>query len=334
MKKHLLAAAVATAIAAPAMAQNVQLSGRIDTTVGSAKNASGDSTTRVQSGVMTTPQLVFTSSEDLGGGLKAGFVMATEIASDTAASPSFGDRGAEASISGAFGAVAIGKSGGTMLNSTKASGVTGNIGNLSSLISRPANMVSYTLPAMSGFTVKAIYAAGGETKPKVNGQNEISVAYANGPLAVRAARQKMTNVSVAAVTANATYDIYGNGAAAAAAYNDTSITETGGDVNYTMGSIKLNARMLNRKHSTNPTKDFDSYGVGAAFSLGNGLTAAVDYAASDVNNANKDSNVTSASLVKALSKRTDVYAVVASKDYQNTASETARLFAVGIRHNF
>ncbi len=76
MKKHIIAAAVAAAVAAPAMAQNVTVSGLIDVaphtdaknTIGAASIKSSGTT-----GVSgwSTSNIAFTASEDLGGGMKA-----------------------------------------------------------------------------------------------------------------------------------------------------------------------------------------------------------------------------------------------------------------------
>ena len=76
MKKHLIAAAVAAAVAAPAMAQNVTMSGLIDiapqatlkNSVGAA-SVKGSGTSSVSG--WSTSTIAFTASEDLGGGMKA-----------------------------------------------------------------------------------------------------------------------------------------------------------------------------------------------------------------------------------------------------------------------
>ena len=79
MKKHLIAAAVAAAVAVPAMAQNVTLSGYVEAGYQDL-SFSGDATTRTNeelkaftAGPFGSSRLVISGSEDLGGGLKAGF---------------------------------------------------------------------------------------------------------------------------------------------------------------------------------------------------------------------------------------------------------------------
>jgi len=90
MKKNLLAAAVAAAVAVPAMAQNVTLSGRATMEVGQwgasgAANGSADfhNRTRVAD---TGSRIAFGVNEDLGGGLRAGVYCETGINIDNGSS--------------------------------------------------------------------------------------------------------------------------------------------------------------------------------------------------------------------------------------------------------
>ena len=81
MKKHLIAAAVAGALAVPAMAQTT-VYGIMDLAVRSANPDAGDSTTTMVSGSFFTSRLGFRSVEDLGGGMKAGFVLEGKVNAD------------------------------------------------------------------------------------------------------------------------------------------------------------------------------------------------------------------------------------------------------------
>jgi len=105
MKKHIIAVAVAAAVAVPAMAQNVSVYGRLDVGYGSLDNklsaggASGalsiaglapstatapaqhtGSIKSIGYGIDQTAMWGFRGSEDLGGGLKASFTIETGIA--------------------------------------------------------------------------------------------------------------------------------------------------------------------------------------------------------------------------------------------------------------
>jgi len=81
MKKHLIAVAVSAAVSAPAMAQNVTVSGLIDAGYSNAKQSVGtasvsSSATGAGSG-WSTSNIAFTATEDLGGGLKASAVISS-----------------------------------------------------------------------------------------------------------------------------------------------------------------------------------------------------------------------------------------------------------------
>ena len=337
MKKHLIAVAVASTLAAPVMAQNVTLSGRIDASVGRAVNSSDVTTTRVASGLLTTNQIVLQATEDLGGGLKANFISASSFASDDNATFDFGSRGTMVGLSGAFGSVAIGKSTGSMLNSTTTSGVTGNIGNLTLLsnTARPDNAVHYTTPNMSGVTLGLVYSAGAsaqEANPKVEGFTEISGSFTAGALQIRAARAETKNVNQ---TYSASTSIFGT-VSTAATVTDAKVTETGADVNYNMGFARLNARIVTRDldNSGNANNEFTDTGVGVAFPLGNGLTAIADYRDFNSKTDTSDYNVISLGLVKDLSKRTNAYAVYVARDNDTAADKKQSLLAIGLRHNF
>lgn len=89
MKKNLIALAIASAVAVPAMAQNVTLSGRASMewggwrATGSTAGAASDFQNR-QRVADTASRIAFGVTEDLGGGLRAGVYCETGINIDTA----------------------------------------------------------------------------------------------------------------------------------------------------------------------------------------------------------------------------------------------------------
>lgn len=109
-------AGAAVATAAPAMAQtNVTVTGLVDVYAGKMRSA-GDARSRsvVNSGGMTTSWFGFKGSEDLGGGLKANFLLTSFFQADTGTQGRFpGDtlwsRDANVGLSGGFGAVSLGR---------------------------------------------------------------------------------------------------------------------------------------------------------------------------------------------------------------------------------
>jgi len=115
MKKTIVAAAVAGVLSAGAFAQNVTLAGLVDAYVGSIQYSGDKRTTKVESGGMTTSWWGMEGSEDLGGGLKAGFNIKGFFRGDSGAFGRFGgnenffSRDANVSLSGGFGKVTVGR---------------------------------------------------------------------------------------------------------------------------------------------------------------------------------------------------------------------------------
>jgi predicted porin len=365
MKKHLIAAAVAAAVAVPAMAQ-VTISGRVDASIGYATNEKDNSETRINSSLLTTSQLVITGSEDLGGGLKANMVVQSQLAPDTGTF-SWGNRGFTVGLSGAFGAVTIGKDTGSAMDQIGTSATVNNLGNYSVTNNRLSNTISYTTPSMQGFTGRVLYSGGGDddinakiadgslseldfnlgADARRNKQTELSVAYSNGPLLVRAAHA--TNKNVVRLKADGSVNAFGT-EASAAKYGDRKadkIVEYGIQANYNFGVALVNARYINRdvtgSSGTSGTdyQDESATGLGVSVPLGNGLTANADYLRINSVNNEKDINVSSATLVKELSKRTNVYGAYSLRNLKinTTGGSTAKpedesIFAVGVRHSF
>jgi len=120
MKKHLIAAALASAFAVPALAQNVTIGGYVETGIADSKAGDAPSTSRLTDSIFGSSRVVISGSEDLGGGLKAGFRLESSVATSTGRfggaqstsvndSTGYFDRGAEINLSGAFGMVRLGK---------------------------------------------------------------------------------------------------------------------------------------------------------------------------------------------------------------------------------
>ena len=118
MSKTLKITALAAALlcVAGANAQSeVKVSGLIDMYAGSMKMA-GDATRQnvINSGGLTTSWFGFSGSEDLGGGLKANFLLTAFVRADTGVSGRFANdplfsRDANIGLSGDFGAVTLGR---------------------------------------------------------------------------------------------------------------------------------------------------------------------------------------------------------------------------------
>lgn len=190
MKKHLIAAAVAAAVAAPAMAQNVSVYGILDlgysqrTVDAGAGNATGVDTKTKQIGGsagLSSSRLGFRGTEDIGGGLKANFVLEMGVTSDNSSTPfsstASGTRAAWAGLSGNFGEIRIGRQntigkdmndgftafggGASFTQGSAVHNVTGNSSQQESATAvsmtqstdRHSNTLTYISPVMGGFKV-------------------------------------------------------------------------------------------------------------------------------------------------------------------------------------
>ncbi|MEG2048362.1 MAG: porin, partial [Comamonas sp.] len=115
MKKTLIAFGAALACLGAAHAQsNVQLTGLVDMYVGSMKLAGQDRKSVAESGGMSTSWWGVQGTEDLGGGLKAGFTLGAFFQADDGSAGRFGGdtyfaRDANVTLSGGFGQVLLGR---------------------------------------------------------------------------------------------------------------------------------------------------------------------------------------------------------------------------------
>jgi len=249
MKKHLIAAAVAAAVAVPAAAQ-VTVSGVLDTGFGAVNSGSSSYSGSVNN-ILSTSGIRFSGTEDLGGGLKASFALLQELDpsggvyrnrevldgpnTKTTTNGSQTDRfhNLFVSLEGGFGTVTLGKQQalarnaggvGTIIGNV---GLTGSYGSVSSRVLGDAvnDAVSYTTPTINGFRAQVL----------------------------RGSRQ--ANVYTAAVVESDT--------AAAAAVKQQTVAL---GATYTQGPLALGIGSLRREASA--TADTKTQVLGASYDLG------------------------------------------------------------------
>ncbi len=237
MKKSLIALAALATVATAAQAQSsVEVYGVMDLGVGSisgvaadytrttAPSASGNGTaaaysgtaagsatktvTGLQNGGLSTSRIGFRGTEDLGGGLKAGFVLEAEILADTGSQKSTADalfaRESSLSLSGNAGSVKLGRFNtfsygeGAKFDSMGGNNIGGYIASGKYGYVRLENAVQYISPAMNGVKVgvqtgtrtgSATYpgtsvTAYGEVAGEQSGNRNTAgmITYDNGPL--------------------------------------------------------------------------------------------------------------------------------------------------------
>jgi predicted porin len=176
--------------------------GKTTTQVGTNAATTSKTTNTGAQNNMATGQVSLSGTEDLGGGLKASFVLNTGIAGS-----SFADRDKNLALAGGFGTVRIGRftpaaaygfsalSGhvATSIGSIYQVGSSGTqIGAITAgSFERNNNNVQYTSPSFSGVTLNVNYGTSttdaSATLGKVEAtQTGLSATYANGPLVIAA----------------------------------------------------------------------------------------------------------------------------------------------------
>ena len=205
MKKSLVALALAGAFASAAQAQSIEMYGIVDmgfvqesggptgpTSAGTAKGAINKLTSGAQSGT----RLGFKGTEDLGGGMKALFVLETGIAADKGGFNQANSAFARQSFVGLqsdMGTVTMGRQYTpyflTMLvGDPFAAGMAGAAQNMLMPGSniRMDNAVKYTSPVFSGFSAEAAYGFGEQVDSVVRSrQLGAFINYSGAPVNVR-----------------------------------------------------------------------------------------------------------------------------------------------------
>lgn len=209
MKKSLIALGAALACLGSVHAQSsVQATGLVDVYVGSMRMA-GDAgrTNVVGSGGMTTSWFGFKGTEDLGGGLKANFLLTSFMRADTGTPGRFnGDnffsRDANVGLSGGFGAVALGRGMAPNFLPTILMSPFGDSFTVAPLVlhanvstagwgranlTTPAdtgwsNQITYTTPSFGGLKANIHYQFGEQAGDSGKNNAGFNVMYFSGPL--------------------------------------------------------------------------------------------------------------------------------------------------------
>ncbi|NMM08262.1 porin [Polaromonas sp.] len=220
MKKSLIALAVLAASGVASAQSTVTLYGLLDGYLGSVKDkttVNGVSTslrqTVINSGGFNTSRFGLKGSEDLGGGLKANFLLESGFDISTGAANNYVNpytgasstavfgRQSWAGVSGGFGEIKLGKMW-TPFDDVKGSGAAAFDANIfapannvwlsNNYQDRPGNAIYYATPDFSGFSAAAMYSLG-ENKTAAASAGKIAsvnVKYAAGPAFVALSHQE------------------------------------------------------------------------------------------------------------------------------------------------
>ncbi|MFN3736839.1 porin [Hydrogenophaga sp.] len=331
MKKSLIALAVIAASGAALAQSNVTLYGRLDASLANTKDKiANTSTTSMESGLLTTSRWGIRGSEDLGAGLKANFNLETGIKNDTGAqgtNNSAFDRQSWVGLSGAFGAVKLGRSD-TAFDDIRDLAVVNNLwdseftpnkiaytAGVAEYSSRASNQIRYESPSFAGFTAGVSYGLDEQASPVKKDVQAFNLRYRAGALDAGIGYQEQKDNTAPA--SNLEYT------AISASYDFGSFRVSGG---YNLAENGLK-------------QEDDEFSVGVAVPYGN-----FEFSAGYAYSKSKTAGVTQAKgsayalgATYALSKRTKVYAAYLDGDVENGAgTKTAdkRVYAAGIRHDF
>jgi len=346
MKKSLIALAVLGSFAGVAAAQSsVTLFGIVDASLRYSNNGTVNKKT-LDSGAESTSRWGVRGTEDLGGGLSAGFWLEAGFNPDNGTSSSatkFWNRRATVSlVSQTAGEVRLGRDYNPLFlqySSFSPFGVVG-VGSIQTLIpnlggsiaggtaqdnQRSDNTVSYILPgAIGGVYGQATVAAGEGTAG--NKHTGARLGYANGPINVSAAFGQ-TQVTLA----------------------NAKVKEAGVAASYDFGAVKVIGQYIDRQIDS--AKKSKVYELAATAPVGNGVFKAAYVKLSDFSQTPAVASSIGAAkqfslgYVYNVSKRTALYTTYSRLTNTNLALATSSSLAavkgaahtgteVGIRHNF
>lgn len=332
MKKHLLAASVAMAFAAPAMAQNVTMYGTIDAGVAQLSNVTTGKTdaTVYTDGSVASSVWGMRGSEDLGGGLRAVFQLESDIQTNNGGLNQNGlwRRGAYAGVAGPMGELTFGLRTNPIIATNGAlMPVAGNsVSTLTSVAMSFAdfytkNAVTYTTPNLSGLVAQLQYGFGQSITAGSQGGAVTagSAVYTAGPVTFRAAFQDRKDNGVASSANSSIPGAAGIAGSMLAVTNDATAAAFEAKayvagVSFVAGNLTIAGAALSNKEATaidgaKTSRSATQFGVGYR------LSPAVLLGATTTKG--EGSQLTNLQARYSLSKRTTAYAMYGMSDNGN-----------------
>ncbi len=312
MKRTLIVAAIAAVSATGAFAQSsVNIYGRLNLSV-ERQDEAGKTTTRLFN---SASRLGFKGTEDLGGGLKVGFILESGVSPDTGAAGSpFWGRQSELNVGGGFGMVRLGNyiSEAYFATADYISMHNHDTGSsedkLYAYVGRNANKVAYRTPSLGGLTLEVATSLKETNASTPKNTTDFAANYAAGPLQLGFGYEKNDQANQYAVRGL-----------------------------YEMGPVILGAYYQRDKNGYGANfGNRSTYRVSAAFMAGASEFHANIGRAGDYSKvANSDASQYTLAYNYNLSKRTKVYAFYTKvDDDKKIYTGDFSSFAIGMRHNF
>ncbi|GAB2840113.1 porin [Pseudoduganella ginsengisoli] len=332
---------------------NVNVYGVADMAVVRESGGVAGSVTKATSGVASGSRLGFKGSEELGSGLQAIFLLENGFQADTGAMGQGGllfGRQAYVGLRGNAGSVTLGRQYTPQYLAVAAvdpfgSGMAGDTKNLMTATgnsaSRMDNSVKYQSPQLGGFTVEAVYGAGEAAGDSGAGrQLGASVAYAQGPLAVRLAHHHRDNNSATVKNAGSARNTV------ATAVYDVGVVKAHLAYGVDQGVNSALPRNTANPYgiAVTPSTDSRVLLLGVTVPVGQHVWLASWIHKDDRSVRNQDASQWALGYRYLLSKRTDLYAAAAHIRNRRGAAYTVgsaieggtgnRAVNLGVRHNF
>jgi predicted porin len=314
MKKQLLALAVAGAIAAPAMAQNVSVYGTIDTGINIKDSAGTKTNTMVNDDNYGSSVLGFKIAEDLGNGMKAFGQFEAGLRP--------GDGGTDKSTTLPFDEKSfIGISKGNTAFSFGRQGTAYD--NHKSYANMGVNLFSDTDAIANDLAVPAANTTSLSTKVAGVG---LQATYSAGADPI-----ELTNTTVGSVAL--TYSVGGFDLAYATASSSDDVKEQTINVGTKLGGIDLKAQFMSHKEKNTASVDNRIFKLGAKYSMG-AIDLIGSFQKANSETASEDERAFGVMAVYNLSKRTSTYVGYNSRQGTGTSTTDVVESTVGIQHKF
>ncbi len=351
MKKSLIALAVLAASGAAMAQSSVQLYGIVDAFVGTTqdtiKTPGSKSQTVVESGGLKSSRWGMKGSEDLGGGLKAGFKLEQRFKSDTGALDGVNFKGESSiNLSGNFGTVALGRMGTpyddlrgktNAIADTNLSPVGDTIKNAKAdYTDKTDNTVAYVSPTFNGFSA-AVAVSFGENKTNVadaTQHSSLKLQYANGPLLVGYGFQKEESQVMTVATPTAP-------SVATGQTDDKTFNLLAASYDFGVAKLVGGYQTMELESKGIKQGDNDSLYFGVQAPVAKNINVYFGYAGSEYDAVTGTDYKTSGYTLAAnyvLSKRTDAYIGYKHIKKENDTSGAdlgkVKTLAVGVRHAF
>jgi len=303
MKKTLIAAGIAAVMAAPVAMADVKVSGQVKTWLANDDSSDGQWAPAYDNSV------TFSASEDLGNGLSA-FASITIDTDSTGTNTLSGkpNKDQKVGLKGSFGTFVIGQMEyltegvvtSMMDDGLSSHGANAQLETSLSAFGRD-NAVAYVSPTVNGFHV----AVAGSTKADNNTftNNDILVAYDNGPLSIKASRADVRD----------TYEVIAVGAT------------------YKMGDAKISALTVEKDFDAASSTDLRDNMIRLDYKMGNN-TLTVGHKDADNDHGTAEGDVTTVKVTHSLSKQTSAWVGMRFKD--KTVSSADDVQFIGMMHKF